>query len=144
MKLRLDKKCEFNKKRNVDLAMLHEDMELILDKSRRTGGPEEYIDTLIDYFSDRPNIRKNLAPKTNLDQFVRLIAISQMESTKLSNMIDDVMEDAMKNGDAKITQIIIAHPRKTGGRIYDTLEDQKESNNDDITNFLNSSDVAQA
>ena len=144
MKLRLDKKCEFNKKSNVDLAMLHEDMELILDKSRRTGGPEGYIDRLNDYFSDRPNIHKVLAPKAEFDEFIRLIAISQMQSTKLSKMIDDVMEGEMENGDAKIVQIAIAHPRKTGGRIYDTLEEQKESNNDDITNFINSSDVAQA
>jgi len=144
MKLRLRKKCKFNKKSVADLAMLHEDMELILDKSRRTGGPEGYIDRLNDYFSDRPNIHKVLAPKAEFDDFIRLIAISQIHSTKLSNMIDDVMEGEMENGDAKIVQIAIAHPRKTGGRIYDTLEEQKESNNDDITNFINSSDVAQA
>ena len=144
MKLRLRKKCKFNKKSAVDLAMLHEDMELILELSRRTGGPEGYIDRLNDYFLDRPNIRKDIAPTAGFDDFIRLIAISQMESTKLSKMIDNVMEGAMENGDAKVIQISIASPRKTGGRIYDTLEKQKESNNDDITNFINSSDVAQA
>ena len=121
------------------MAMLHEDMELILDISKRTGGPEDYISELTDYFSDRPNIRKGLAPKTRLNEFVRLIAISQLESNKLSNMIDDV-----ENGEAKVVQIAIVSPSKTGGKIYDTLEEQKKSNNEDITNFLNASDVAQA
>ena len=144
MKLRLRKKCKFNKKSNADMAMLHEDMELILELSKRTGGPEGYIDRLNDYFFDRPNIRKNLAPKAGFDEFIRLIAISQMQSTKLSKMIDDVMEGEMKKGDAQILQVSIVSPRKTGGRIYDTLEEQKEANNDDITNFINSSDVAQA
>jgi|TARA_R100001244_G_scaffold130725_1_gene103139 hypothetical protein len=139
MKLRLRKKCKFSKKSVVDMAMLHEDMELILDISKRTGGPEDYISELTDYFSDRPNIRKGLAPKTRLNEFVRLIAISQLESNKLSNMIDDV-----ENGEAKVVQIAIVSPSKTGGKIYDTLEEQKKSNNEDITNFLNASDVAQA
>ena len=142
--MRLRKKCKFNKKSAVDLAMLHEDMQSILDISRKTGGPEGYIDRLNDYFLDRPNIRKDLAPTAELDQFIRLIAISQMQSTKLSKMIDDVMEGEMEKGDAQILQVSIVSPRKTGGRIYDTLEEQKEANNDDITNFLNASDVAQA
>ena len=144
MKLRLRKKCKFNKKSAVDLAMLHEDMQSILDISRKTGGPEGYIDRLTGYFSDRPNIHKVLAPKAEFDEFIRLIAISQMQSTKLSKMIDDVMEGEMEKGDAQILQVSIVSPRKTGGRIYDTLEEQKEANNDDITNFLNASDVAQA
>ena len=144
MKLRLRKKCKFNKKSNADMAMLHEDMELILDLSRKTGGPEGYIERLVDYFSDRPNIRKNLAPKAEFDEFIRLIAISQMQSTKLSKMIDNVMDDAMDNGGAQVLKVSIVGPRKTGGRIYDTLEEQKKSNNEDITNFINSSDVAQA
>jgi len=144
MKLRLRKKCKFNKKSAVDLAMLYEDMELILDTSRRSGGPEGYIDRLTDYFSDRPNIRKNLAPKAEFDEFIRLIAISQMQSTKLSKMIDDVMEGDTEKGDAQILQVSIVSPRKTGGRIYDTLEEQKKANNDDITNFINASEVAQA
>ena len=142
--MRLRKKCKFNKKSAVDLAMLYEDMESILDISKRTGGPEGYIDRLVDYFSDRPNIRKDLAPDTEFDEFIRLIAISQMKSSKLSEMIDNATEGSTDKGDTQVLQVSIVSPRKTGGRIYDTLEEQKEANNDDITNFLNASDVAQA
>ena len=142
--MRLRKKCKFNKKSAVDLAMLHEDMESILDISKRTGGPEGYIDRLVDYFSDRPNIRKDLAPDTEFDEFIRLIAISQMKSSKLSEMIDNAMEDSTDKGDTQVLQVSIVSPRKTGGRIYNTLEEQKKANNDDITNFINASEVAQA
>ena len=144
MKLRLRKKCKFSKKSAVDLAMLCEDMELILELSKRTGGPEGYIDRLNDYFLDRPNIRKDLAPEADFDDFIRLIAISQMKSAKLSEMIDNAMEDSTDKGDTQVLQVSIVSPRKTGGRIYNTLEEQKKSNNEDITNFLNASDVAQA
>ena len=47
--MRLRKKCKFNKKSAVDLAMLHEDMQSILDISRKTGGPEGYIDKHNEY-----------------------------------------------------------------------------------------------
>ena len=144
MKLRLRKKCKFSKKSAVDLAMLCEDMELILELSKRTGGPEGYIDRLNDYFLDRPNIRKDLAPEADFDDFIRLIAISQMKSAKLSEMIDNAMEDSTDKGDTQVLQVSIVSPRKTGGRIYDTLEEQKKANNDDITNFINASEVAQA
>ena len=144
MKLRLRKKCKFSKKSAVDLAMLCEDMELILELSKRTGGPEGYIDRLTDYFSDRPNIRKDLAPEAEFDEFIRLIAISQMKSSKLSEMIDNAMEDSTDKGDTQVLQVSIVSPRKTGGRIYNTLEEQKKANNDDITNFINASEVAQA
>ena len=144
MKLRLRKKCKFSKKSAVDLAMLCEDMELILELSKRTGGPEGYIDRLNDYFLDRPNIRKDLAPEADFDDFIRLIAISQMKSAKLSEMIDNAMEDSTDKGDTQVLQVSIVSPRKTGGRIYNTLEEQKKANNDDITNFINASEVAQA
>ena len=144
MKLRLRKKCKFNKKSAVDLAMLCEDMELILELSKRTGGPEGYIDRLNDYFLDRPNIRKDLAPEADFDDFIRLIAISQMKSAKLSEMIDNAMEDSTDKGDTQVLQVSIVSPRKTGGRIYNTLEEQKKANSDDITNFINASEVAQA
>ena len=144
MKLRLRKKCKFSKKSAVDLAMLCEDMELILELSKRTGGPEGYIDRLNDYFLDRPNIRKDLAPEADFDDFIRLIAISQMKSAKLSEMIDNAMEDSTDKGDTQVLQVSIVSPRKTGGRIYNTLEEQKNANNDDITNFINASEVAQA
>ena len=142
--MRLRKKCKFNKKSAVDLAMLHEDMQSILDISRKTGGPEGYIDRLNDYFLDRPNIRKDLAPEAEFDEFIRLIAISQMKSSKLSEMIDNAMEGSTDKGDTQVLQVSIVSPRKTGGRIYDTLEEQKKANNDDITNFINASEVAQA
>ena len=142
--MRLRKKCKFNKKSAVDLAMLYEDMESILDISKRTGGPEGYIDRLVDYFSDRPNIRKDLAPDTEFDEFIRLIAISQMKSSKLSEMIDNATEGSTDKGDTQVLQVSIVSPRKTGGRIYNTLEEQKKANNDDITNFINASEVAQA
>ena len=144
MKLRLRKKCKFSKKSAVDLAMLCEDMELILELSKRTGGPEGYIDRLNDYVLDRPNIRKDLAPEADFDDFIRLIAISQMKSAKLSEMIDNAMEDSTDKGDTQVLQVSIVSPRKTGGRIYNTLEEQKKANNDDITNFINASEVAQA
>lgn len=144
MKLRLRKKCKFSKKSAVDLAMLCEDMELILELSKRTGGPEGYIDRLNDYFLDRPNIRKDLAPEADFDDFIRLIAISQMKSAKLSEMIDNAMEDSTDKGDTQVLQVSIVSPRKTGGRIYNTLEEQKKANSDDITNFINASEVAQA
>ena len=130
LKFKLKKDCEFDDTvRN--LRILQSDIENILDYTLDNGqDPADYVNTLFNYFKDRPNVVSGLMDEMNVEEnerpnlkaFTNKIALlhlharqawSQMNSSGSPTDIDKTIK--------------VPAPRPTGYIVYNTAQKQEKA-----------------
>jgi len=141
------------------MILLHEDMNTILKDSyiRESPSPDKFIDDVLIYMNERPNIHKNFSPEKTLKEFVEEICFLHLKAMKIhavmtgkekrKDVIDslkDEIEDykefsnnVMGNRNEDDYERSVAIPtRKTGVVILDKVEEQRKSINESLTRMV--------